>query len=273
MAVRNHHHLPAAVIGRFGGAHPEGLRYALIAVRQKKRKSRAHLSTAENIAREPELYRPTDLPAGVEPEQMERLWERIERPLLDSLWRLEAGGHSRDDQDLVFSYLAALGVRRPGTFEKVARPGWRPAGQEQGVDDELRLSRLVVLRNTLGLVRSLRWRILEAPPDAPRYVVNDLGFTVISEWGRRGEALFVPLGPRLALLGFQHRPTDLRERLYPAPWTVRWLNAATWTQDRAKAVFGHPDDLQMLMELRRVRRVKKSPWGPFRDRQHTLMGD
>ncbi|MBO0684356.1 MAG: hypothetical protein J2P45_14460 [Candidatus Dormibacteraeota bacterium] len=273
MAVRKHHHLPAAVIGRFGGSHPDGLRYALIAVRQKKRKSKAQLSTAEAIAREPDLYRPTSLPAGVEPEQMERLWERIERPLVDSLSRLEAGGHTEDDQDLVFSYLAALGVRRPGALEKVARPRWGTVRHEQGLGDQLRQARLLVLRNTLSMIRSLRWRMLEAPPDAPRYVVNDLGFTVISEWGRKGEALFVPVGPRLALLGFQHRPTDLRERVYAAPWTVRWLNAATWTQETAKAVFGHPDDLEMLMELRRVRRVKKSPWGPYRDRRHTLMGD
>jgi hypothetical protein len=272
MAVRRHQHLPATVIGRFGGPHPEGLRYALIAVRQKK-KSGASLATADSVAREPDLYRPGELPAGVDPEQMERLWERLERPLVDALPRLDVGSHSTDDQDLVFSYVAALGVRRPGPFEKVARSHWARSGEVALADGDLRLARLVVLRNTVSMLRSLRWRILEAPPDAPRYVLNDLGFSVISESGREGEALFVPVGPRVALLGYQGRPTGLSERLYPAPWTVRWLNAATWTQQTARAVFAHPDDREMLMELRPVRKVKTNPWAPYRDGGHSLMGD
>ncbi|HKF77279.1 MAG TPA: hypothetical protein VKF59_14150, partial [Candidatus Dormibacteraeota bacterium] len=156
-------------------------------------------------------------------EILERLWELIERPLPSALRQLELGVQTARDEDVILTYVAALGVRHPDYFQTVVKRHWGRQGVPAPVGDSLQLARLAGLQNALPQVRGLRWRTLVGPAEGPPYILNDAGFSIISETGREGSGLVIPLRPGLAILGYADGPTDLSERLEPTPTTVEWL--------------------------------------------------
>jgi hypothetical protein len=90
--------------------------------------------------------------------------------------------------------------------------------------------------------------------------------------------LFVPLGPKLALIGYRDRDarTGFVDRRVPTPMTVGWLNAATWEEDNLREAYTHPTDREILLALKPTAETRVNlRGGPYRgwDRRHTLFGD
>jgi len=137
---------------------------------------------------------------------------------------------------------------------------------------------LAGLHNAVPQVRSLRWQVLESPQDAPSFILNDMGFSIITEHGMGENGLFVPLAPKLALLGYRDRDsrTGFVDRRVPTPMTVGWLNAATCEEDASREAYVHPTDQEILLALRPTADTRVNlRGGPYRgeDRTHTLFGD
>jgi hypothetical protein len=134
------------------------------------------------------------------------------------------------------------------------------------------MARLHVAQNALEQVRSWHWRVVDSPPDAPGFVLNDRGFTYVGQDGRPGRALFVPLSRRVALLGFMGTQIGFASRFYATPMSVRWLNALTWT-DAPLEAYAHPDDAEMLAGLGDPTDSRSNSTGPYRGTRRNLLDE
>lgn len=271
----DHHWLQAAVIGGFG--RREGgseLRQAVVAVRRKG-SATARQATAESVAYEKGLYMLKDPQPGVDANLIDELWITFEPRVPGAIGRLAAGRASPEDEADILTYVAALGVRHPVYFPGVVRRHVGARGLQMPEGDALQVLRLFALQNGVSQVFDLRWRVLESPEGAPRFVLNDGGFSMITEQGRTENGLFVPLGPRIALLGDRDARPGLQDRRVLTPMSVGWLNAATWEEDWPSEVYSHPDDREMLLALGPTARAGTNRDGPYRGlgRSHTLFAD
>jgi hypothetical protein len=83
---------------------------------------------------------------------------------------------------------------------------------------------------SLEQVETWHWRIVVSPDDADRFVLNDRGFSYVGQRDRPGRAIFVPLAPRLAALGFIGRRAGFVSELTMTPMCVSWMNNLTWSE-------------------------------------------
>lgn len=283
MSGSRQHYLPAALLGGFGrpGARRRGGRYAVIAVRDLTT-GVVRLNNADGEAHRRALYRLAAPPAGADRDAVDKIWDRaIEPGLPDLVKRVEGRALIADDDSRLLDYAASVWVRPPSFSEVAAdlqaRQGEpRPSGDTVQV---IRVEMLLHLRKTV--LPSLRWRVLHACPDAARFVISDLGFIAIADYPRRDtsgdlhHAVFVPLSPKVGLLGYPDHPSlpsrrpPFSEHRDVVPSWVDWLNACATSTGRGtlmepRAVFGHPDDEEALRRLPEARMVRLNTYGPFR---------
>jgi hypothetical protein len=269
-----HHYLQASVIGGFGRQDSARLRLAVVAVRRKGSAAIAQVK-AQAVAYERGLYTLEKPPPGVDADHLDEVWTALEPKVPGAIRRLFDDTASAQDLDAILTYVAALGVRHPVYFQDVVRRHADARGLSPPERDVLQVLRLAGLQNAIPQVSGLRWRVLESPEDAPRFVLNDGGFSVITEQGRTSNGLFVPLGPRIALLGYHDARPGFQDRRVLTPMSVTWLNAATWGEDWPREVYSHPEDREILLALGPTAQVKTNRDGPFRGRgrSHSLFGD
>jgi hypothetical protein len=249
MSGARHHFIQAALLGAFGDVQlGKPLREAPIEIRRRGNTA-TETTTPDQVGWVHELYRLTSVPAGVDPDLVDNVWSPIENTYRDRVTKLENRSKDAADLSWLISYVCAAGVRHPDFGDAVNR--WRAeVGQTPIAGDAVQVARLVFLNNGLVPLGEFRWRIAHSRPEAPRFIVNDLGWMYVSDPGMRGRGLIVPLNSRVAALAWidpanrgavDHQ--DMR------PGTIRWLNAATWEQ-APEFVAGHPDDKNYLKELR-----------------------
>jgi hypothetical protein len=199
----NQHYQPAALIGSFGRPVPTGrLREARVAVR---RKATGAVDTgfpkAQKLAYRPGTYRLTSPPPGVDRHVVDKLWDPVETGLRNLTARL-AGRclHPGDDQ-LLFDYAAAAGVRHP-SFEAVVTD--HQARQDRPVPqgDEVQYTRVLALGNQRPVMPAWRWRVLHSPADAPRFMITGRGWMYVGMENWPAHGLLLPMGPRGAVLGY-----------------------------------------------------------------------
>lgn len=249
MSGARHHFIQAALLGAFGDVQlGKPLREAPIEIRRRGN-SATETTTPDEVGWVHELYRRTSVPAGVDPDLVDNVWSPIENAYRDRVTKLENRSTDAADLSWLISYVCAAGVRHPDFGDAVNR--WRAeVGQAPIAGDAVQVARLVFSNNGLVPLGEFRWRIGHSRQEAPRFIVNDLGWMYVSDPGMRGRGLIVPLNSRVAALAWidpanrgavDHQ--DMR------PGTIRWLNAATWEQ-APEFVVGHPDDKNYLKELR-----------------------
>ena len=273
MAPSKQHYLTASVIGGFGRrAGDDPLRKALVAVREKSRPGSFRLSSAEGVAYERGLYLLEDVSPEIE-NAIDDIWTQLEGPVPYAIAALGSSRASQDDLVAVALYVAALGARHPDYFQKVVARHVSKVGAERlPVGNEVQLLRIPAFRNGVAQVRALRWRVLDVPEDVPRLILNDAGFSVIREQGRRSGALFVPLAPRLGLLCYEDAKGRLLDRRLTQESSVDWLNVSTWA-DAPRAAFAFPDDADYLLGLSESAEMWTNRYGPYRWHYHSLLGD
>jgi hypothetical protein len=244
-----HHYIQAALLGAFGDVQPRlPLRDTPIEIRRQGSDT-TETTTPDQVGWVRELYRLTSVPAGVDPDLVDREWTPIENAYRDRVTKLENRSTDAADLEWLIKYVCAAGVRHPDFADAVNR--WRAeVGQPPIAGDAVQVARLVFLDNGLAPLGQFRWRIAHSRPEAPRFIVNDLAWMYVADPGMRGRGLVVPLNSRVAALAWIDQANrgavdhqDMR------PGTIRWVNAATWEQAPQFAV-GHPDDRSYLMELR-----------------------
>ena len=272
------HYLPASVIGGFGLARSSALREALVAVRRKG-SLEVTMATAESVAYERGLYTLQNPPPGINADDLDNLWtQSLEPPVPGAIERLAARMASSADEAAILAYVASLGVRHPAYFRRIAQQHATAAGLPPPNRDVLQFLRVAGLKNAVPQVSNLRWRVLEPRPDGPRFILGDMGFSIITEQGVGENGLLVPLGPWLALLGFRDRQSRIGfvDRRSPTAMTVGWLNAAAWEEDDLRDAYTHPDDAEALLALRPTAETRVNlRGGPYLGwgAAHTLFGD
>jgi hypothetical protein len=269
------HFLPAALIGGFGYGVPSSPRERTVLWRRRQW-NRPKPIKAEAIGWRKGLYDVT-LP-GIDPRELDMVWNRFEPKLPRSIRQLDARTESIAETEALLDYALCAGVRHPDFAAAVNR--WRSELGEPAVSgNALQVERIGALVNAISMVRRWRWRALHAPRDSPRYILNDRGWTYLSEEGRDGRAIFFPLAPRVSMLGYRdpahsYALTGTIEHLIVCPSTAHWLNAVTWS-DAPDFVIGHPADHHMIANLVTPEEAARSSnaHGPYRQRSHTLLGD
>jgi hypothetical protein len=276
----NQHYLPASLIGGFG-ARASGirLREAQVVVRRKRTgRTSSGLVRANNLAARRNYYRLQAPLPGVDPDVVDRLWNPVEGMLPDLVARLEGRTLVEGDDTLIFSYVATAAVRHP-TFEEIARQHQAAMGLPTPSGDEVQYLRVEALRNQLGVLPSWRWRVLHSPDDEPRFMITDRGWMYVGEPGWNTHGLFLPMSPRVALLGYLEdgrlppRRAPFEEHLYLCHSWILWFNAAAWSDPFIEMLIAHPDDRQRLEQLPDHRDLRVTGYGPFRYRRTSGLFD
>jgi hypothetical protein len=226
---------------------------------------------AEKLAYRPGMYRLASPPAGVDPDVVDRLWDPVETGLRDLADRLAARRLQPGDDRLLFDYAATAGVRHP-SFEAVAADYQVRQGLPALRGDDLQYARVLALGNQRPVMPAWRWRVLHSPADAPRFMLTDRGWMYVGmeDWPTHG--LLLPMGPRVAILGYLDDPglpparPPFEEHLDLCPSTVTWINAAAWADPYINLLIAHPDDRDRLAALPDHQDLRINTFGPYRNR-------
>jgi hypothetical protein len=202
---------------------------------------------AEKLAFQPGMYRLAAPPDGVDPDVVDKLWDPVETELGDLAARLAARRPRSGDVDLLFDYAATAGVRHP-SFEAVVADYQAQHGRPVPQGDDVQYARVLALGNQRPVLPEWRWRVLHSPADAPRLMITDRGWMYVGmeDWPTHG--LLLPMGPRVAILGYLDDPglpprrPAFEEHLDLCPTTVSWINAAAWEDPFITLLIAHPDD-------------------------------
>jgi hypothetical protein len=277
---KNQHYLPASLLGGFGRPAASGkLREARVAVR---RKATGVVETgfpkAETLAYRPGIYRLAAPPAGGDRDVVDKLWNPVENALRDLVARLAARRLQPGDDTLLFDYAASAGVRHP-SFEDVAADYQARHGQPAPQGDGVQYARVLALGNQRPVMPTWRWRVLHSPADAPRLMITDRGWMYVGmeDWPTHG--LLLPMGPRVAILGYLDDPglpprrPAFEEHLDLCQSTIDYLNAAAWDDPYIELMVAHPGDQSRLAALPDHRNLRINALGPYRNRESVGLFD
>jgi hypothetical protein len=269
----NQHYLPASLIGGFGQPAASGkLREARVAVRRKATGAvDSGFPKAETLAYRPGMYRLASPPAGVDPDVVDKLWDPVENGLRDLVGRLAARRLQHGDDQLLFAYAAGAGVRPPA-FEAVAADHQARQGLTAPQGDDVQYARVLALHNQLPVLPTWRWRVLHSPADAPRFMTTDRGWMYVGQEDWPTHGLLLPMGPRVAILGYLDDPglpprrPAFEEHLDLCQSMIDYLNAAAWDDPYIDLLIAHPDDRNRLASLPDHQNLRINALGPFRNR-------
>jgi len=262
------HYLPAAFIGGFGIPNPRrtGGRYANVCMRRRDSATVAGPLPAEKVAAEFGVYdveRPTpSLPADF----ADKLWEQYEGALPTAAVALESDGFTAQHWEAILLHVQAQSIRHPD-FDRVAT-AYLGARVPRDVIQE---QRQITHRESRQLMSRARFAVLRRGNHAPRFLINDKGYTSLLDLEFGARSVLFPLTGNVAVLmatdavqegdDYEAGPYAVR-RLNPK--ALRFVNGASWDQVNTRAVFGHPDDEQTLVELQHTGQLARLPLlGPY----------
>jgi hypothetical protein len=276
----NQHYLPASLIGGFGRPAAGGrLREARVAVRRKITGTvDSGYPKAETLAYRPGMYRLAAPPAGVDPDVVDKMWDPVENSLHDLVVRLDSRQLVPGDDALLFDYAATAGVRHP-SFEAVAADHQARHGMPALQGDSVQYARVLALGNQRPVMPTWRWRVLHCPADTPRFMITDRGWMYVGQEDWPTHGLLLPMGPRVAILGYLDDPAlppcrpAFEEHLDLCQSMIDYLNAAAWDDPYIDVLIAHPDDRNRLASLPDHRNLRINSLGPYRNRKSVGLFD
>jgi len=280
MSGKQQHYLPAVLIGGFGVAAASGrLREATVAVRRTATGAVDPVDPrAESIASLPGIYRLTAPPPGIDRDIVDKLWDPVENKLRDLVVRLTNRRLQPGDDELLFAYAATAGVRHP-SFADVAADQQTRNGLAAPLGDDLQHARMAALLNQLPVLRTWRWRVLHSPADVQRFMISDRGWMYVGQEDKTTHGLLLPMGPRVASLGYLDDPglpparSAFEEHLDLCQSTMTYLNAAVWDDPFITMLIAHPGDRDRLAGLPDHRTLRINALGPYRNRESVGLFD
>jgi hypothetical protein len=272
--------MPASLIGSFGQPAPSGkLREAKVAVRRKVTGAVDNgFPKAETLAYRRGMYRLGSPPAGVDRDAVDKLWDPVENGLRDLTVRLAGRRLQAGDDGLLFDYASTAGVRHP-SFEDVAAEYQARQGLPTPQGDDVQYARILALRNQLPAIRTWRWRVLHCPADTPRFMITDRGWMYVGQEDWPTHGLLLPMGPRVAILGYLDDPglparrPAFKEHLDLCQSAIDYLNAAAWDDPYIEFLIAHPDDRRRLAAIPDHRNLRINVLGPYRNRKSVGLFD
>jgi hypothetical protein len=276
----NQHYLPAVLIGGFGRPTASGgLRKATVAVRRKPGGAvDSDFPAAEDIAFRPGMYRLASPPVGFDQDVVDSLWDPVENRLRDLVGRLNDRRLQPGDDELLFHYAAEAGVRHL-SFEDMAADHQARQGQAALQGDDVQYARVIAVLNQLPELPKWRWRVLHSPADAHRLMITDRGWMYVGQEDWPTHGLLLPMGPRVAILGYLDDPAlppgrpAFDEHLDLCPSTVDWINAAAWDDPYIELLIAHLDDRDRLASLPDHQKLRINALGPYRNRKSVGLFD
>jgi hypothetical protein len=140
-------------------------------------------------------------------------------------------------------------------------------------------ARVLALGNQRPVMPTWRWRVLHSPADTPRFMITDRGWVYVGQEDWPTHGLFLPMGPRVAILGYLDDPglppgrPAFAEHLDLCQSTIDYLNAAAWDDPYIELVIAHPDDRSRLADLPDHRNLRINALGPYRNRKSVGLFD
>lgn len=266
------HYLPAALIGGFGLRRSgQPLRRARIVVRELA-SAEVHPATAEDVAHRRALYRLEAPGEGVDPDIVDKLWIPVEKDLPAMVSRLDAETLEVEDPEKWIWYAAMAGVRHPTAFAVIAEEHQKSRGEPAPTGDQLEMMRVEGLINGQKQMHEWRWRVLHSPEDGPRFVLSDRGFNLVHEPSYEMDGFWLPVGPRVGLLGYlddprlpPKRPPFSEHRELTLSW-AEWFNGTAFSDTTmTHAVFAHPEDEQRVKDAVPADDLRVTDLGPYRN--------
>jgi hypothetical protein len=224
------------------------------------------------------MYRLAAPPPGIDRDVVDKLWDPVENKLRDLVVRLASRHLQPGDDELLFAYAAAAGVRHP-SFADVAADQQARNGLAASVGDDLQYARMAALLNQLPVLRTWRWRVLHSPADVQRFMITDRGWMYVGQEDKTTHGLLLPMGPRVAILGYLDDPglpparPAFEEHLDLCQSTMTHLNAAVWDDPFITMLIAHPDDRDRLAHLPDHRALRINALGPYRNRESVGLFD
>jgi hypothetical protein len=224
------------------------------------------------------MYRLADPPDNVDSDVIDKLWDPVETALSDLIDRLERRQLQNGDDTVLYAYVATAAVRHP-TFEAVAADHQAREGLPAPEGDDIQYLRIAAIRNQLPHVPTWRWRVLHSAEDCPRFMITDRGWMYVGEPDWPSHGLFLPLTPRMAILGYlddQRLPTrrpPFEEHLDLCKSWIEWFNAAAWPDPFIEMLIAHPDDRARLANLPDHNELRVNGYGPHRYRRSVGLFD
>jgi hypothetical protein len=163
-------------------------------------------------------------------------------------------------------------VRHP-SFEAVVADYQARQGKHAPQGDDVQYARVLALGNQRPVMPSWRWRVLHSPADAPRFMITDRGWRYVGMEDSPTHGLLLPMGPRVAILGYLDDPAlpprrpAFEEHLDLCPSTVSWINAAALADPYIELLIAHPDDRDRLATLPDHQSLRINTLGPYRNRK------
>lgn len=273
------HYLPAALIGGFGASEPGrpgGLRHAKVCARRRKEPEKVFGPLkAENIAYQNGLY-DVDTPSSDLPADFaEAIWQTYEGALPAAIHALEQGTVTRDDWKTILRHVQAQSIRHPD-YDRVAVTYIQEDGVPTPERDHVQRQRQTTFRETRRWMANARFALIRRGTAAPRFVLNDKGYTPMHDTLLDLKGVLFPLSAEIAVLMVvgAAQPADdyeagpLAERILNAKG-MEIVNQIAWTVPEITFVMGHPDDVGYLMQLREagptVRLPRLGPYGGNRE--------
>ena len=253
-----HHFIQASLLGGFGSTPTSKRQRDVDIERRGKGSTTTETTTPDKVGWVDKLYRLQNPGPGVDPDEVDRLWEPVENGYRAAVDHLQNRSVNAADIDWLIQYVCAAGVRGPGFGDAVNR--WRAeAGDPPLTGDDIQIARKLSLNTGLAPIKHWRWRIAHSRPADPRFIISDLGWVYVGQPGMPGRGLHIPLTARLTALAWTDTANlgkvdhqDMR------PGAIRWLNAASW-EEAPEFVVGHPDDRAELERMTTAADIDK--WG------------
>ena len=201
MSGDRHHFIQASLLGGFGRT-PAGKRQRDADIELRRTGSATtETTTPDKVGWVDKLYRLQNPGPGVDPDEVDKLWDPVENDYRAAVERLENRSENAADIDWLIQYVCAVGVRHPDFGDAVNR--WRAeAGDPPLAGDDIQIARKLSLNTGLAPIKQWRWRIAHSRPDDPRFIISDLGWVYVGQPRMPGRGLHIPLTARLAVLAW-----------------------------------------------------------------------
>ena len=166
MSGDRHHFIQASLLGGFGRT-PVGKRQRDADIELRRAGSATtETTTPDKVGWVDKLYRLQNPGPGVDPDEVDTLWDPVKNDYRAAVERLENRSENAADIDWLIQYVCAVGVRHPDFGDAVNR--WRAeAGDPPLTGDDIQIARKLSLNTGLAPIKQWRWRIAHSRPDDP----------------------------------------------------------------------------------------------------------
>ncbi len=251
------HYLPAAFIGGFGvvGKPSGGLRLAQVCVRWTVGSRTVSLMRADQVGFEYGIYDVDQPGPGLAADFAEQLWKQYEGGLPTAVAAMDNGSWTPANWRIVLLHIQAQAIRHPD-FDRAARDYLGAMGGPDLSGDDVQTQRQNTYQETRAWMAGARFALARQCHPAPRFVVNDKGYTPLADPVRELKGVFFPLSGQVGVImavgaarsGDDYEAGPFAERILD-PDAVTIINETALGTAGIRCVIGHPEDRNAITKM------------------------